>query len=48
MPPGQPSTAVWWGLIGELTSDGHPDLVVAADYDPGLRYLSLTAFDARP
>ena len=49
MPPGQPSTAVWWGLIDELTGDaGHPDLLVAADYDPGLRYLSLTAFDAGP
>jgi 4-hydroxymandelate oxidase len=48
MPPGQPSTGVWWGLIDELTSDaGHPDLVVAADYDPGLRYLCLTAFDTR-
>jgi hypothetical protein len=46
MPPGQPSTGVWWGLIDELTSDaGHPDLLVAADYDPGLRYLCLTAFD---
>jgi 4-hydroxymandelate oxidase len=46
MPPGQPSTAVWWGLIDELASDaGHPDLLVAADYDPGLRYLCLTAFD---
>jgi 4-hydroxymandelate oxidase len=47
MPPGQPSTGVWWGLVDELTSDaGHPDLLVAADYDPGLRYLCLTAFDA--
>lgn len=46
MPPGQPSTGVWWGLVDELTSDaGHPDLLVAADYDPGLRYLCLTAFD---
>jgi 4-hydroxymandelate oxidase len=46
MPPGQPSTGVWWGLIDELTSDaGHPDLLVAADYDPDLRYLCLTAFD---
>jgi 4-hydroxymandelate oxidase len=45
MPPGQPSTAVWWGLIDELTSaDDHPDLVVVADYDPGLRYLCLAAF----
>jgi len=46
MPPGQPSTGVWWGLLDELASDAsHPDLVVAADYDPGLRYLCLTAFD---
>jgi 4-hydroxymandelate oxidase len=45
MPPGQPSTGVWWGLVDELTSDaGRPDLLVAADYDPGLRYLCLTAF----
>jgi hypothetical protein len=49
MPPGQPSTGVWWGLIDELASDaGRPDLLVAADYDPGLRYLCLTAFDTRP
>ncbi len=46
MPPGQPSTGVWWGLIDELTGDaGHPDLLVAGDYDPGLRYLCLTAFE---
>jgi 4-hydroxymandelate oxidase len=49
MPPGQPSTGVWWGLIDELAGDaGHPDLVVAADYDPELRYLCLTAFDTGP
>ncbi len=47
MPPGQPSTGVWWGLIGELAgSAGRLDLVVAADYDPALRYLCLTAFAA--
>jgi hypothetical protein len=46
MPPGQPSTGVWWGLIDELGSEaGRPGLVVAADYDPGLRYLCLTAFE---
>lgn len=52
MPPGQPSTDVWWGLIDELTSDKDPDapvdptsLLVAADYDPHLRYLCLTAID---
>ena len=49
MPPGQPATGVWWGLIDALTADpGHPDLVVAADYDPGLGYLCLTALDAGP
>jgi hypothetical protein len=46
MPPGQPSTEVWWGIIDELTADaGRPDLVVAADYDPALCYLCLAAFD---
>jgi 4-hydroxymandelate oxidase len=46
MPPGQPSTDVWWGLVDELAGDaGQPGLVVAADYDPGLGYLCLTAFD---
>jgi hypothetical protein len=46
MPPGQPSTEVWWGLIDELTAGaGRPDLVVAADYDPALCYLCLAAFD---
>jgi len=49
MPPGQPSTEVWWGLIDELTVDARrPDLVVAADYDPALCYLCLAAFDTRP
>lgn len=46
MPPGQPCTGVWWGLIDELT--GRAGLVVAADYDPRLRYLCLTAFDTSP
>jgi len=46
MPAGQPATAVWWGLVDELTGPaGAPDLLVAADYDPGLRYLCLTALD---
>jgi hypothetical protein len=52
MPPGQPSTDVWWGLIDELVGDadpaGRPDLLVVADYDPHLRYLCLTAFGAGP
>jgi 4-hydroxymandelate oxidase len=47
MPAGHPSTGVWCGLIDELTTDAGRDcLLVAADYDPGLRYLCLTAFDA--
>jgi hypothetical protein len=46
MPPGQPSTEAWWGLIDELDAGaGRQDLVVAADYDPGLRYLCLAAFE---
>jgi hypothetical protein len=47
MPPGQPSTGVWWGLIDELTGDGD-DLgtLVVADYDAQLRYLCLCAFEA--
>ncbi|HET9899056.1 MAG TPA: hypothetical protein VFQ44_29380 [Streptosporangiaceae bacterium] len=48
MPPGQPSTDIWWGLVDELASDaGRPGLLVLADYDPDLRYLCLTAL-ARP
>ncbi len=47
MPPGQPSTGVWWGLVDELTSDpGHPGTLVVADYDTQLRYLCLAAFEA--
>jgi hypothetical protein len=53
MPPGQPSTDVWWGLIDELAegadrSASRPDLLVLADYDPHLRYLCLAAFSAGP
>jgi 4-hydroxymandelate oxidase len=49
MPPGQPATGVWWGLVDELAADaGQQDLLVAADYDPDLRYLCLTAFDTGP
>jgi hypothetical protein len=44
-PPGQPATGVWWELIDELDATGRPDLLVAADYDPDLRYLCLTAFE---
>ena len=47
--PGQPATGVWSALIDELTGDsGQPDLVVAADYDPDLRYLCLTGFATPP
>jgi hypothetical protein len=50
IPPGQPSTGVWWGLIDELAGGAAPPArLVAADYDPGLRYLCLAAIDgARP
>lgn len=49
MPAGQPLTGVWWGMIDELGDGGFdPGLVVAADYDPGLRYLCLTAFEKEP
>lgn len=49
MPPGQPATGVWWGLIDELTGqDGDPGTVVVADYDPQLRYLCLCAFELVP
>jgi hypothetical protein len=51
MPPGQPSTGVWWGLLDELSGEAgqaRPGFVVAADYDPHLRYLCLTAFDLSP
>jgi hypothetical protein len=45
LPPGQPGTDVWWGLVGELTSHAEPaGLLVLADYDPQLGYLCLTAF----
>jgi hypothetical protein len=45
-PTGQPSTGVWWELAEALTcaADG-PDLLVAADYDPALRYLCLAAIE---
>lgn len=44
VPPGQPLTGVWSALVDRLAErDERPDLVVAADYDPGLRYLSMLA-----
>jgi hypothetical protein len=49
MPPGQPSTGVWWGLTDALAgTEGRPGLLVAADYDPSLRYLCLSAFETGP
>jgi hypothetical protein len=48
MPPGQPSTGLWWGLADELAGGADaPGLLVAGDYDPGLGYLCLTAFERR-
>ena len=44
-PPGQPSTGIWWELTGQLDDAGGADLLVAADYDPGLRYLCLAAIE---
>jgi 4-hydroxymandelate oxidase len=47
--PGQPATGVWSDLIDQLrVDDGRPELVVAADYDPDLRYLCLTGFATGP
>lgn len=48
VPPGQPCTGVWQVLADELTDSGRqPGLLVVADYDPGLRYLSLTSFETK-
>jgi hypothetical protein len=49
MPASQPFTGVWWGVIDELNaSTGDRILLIAADYDPGLRYLCLTVFEKEP
>lgn len=48
-PAGQPYTGVWWELAGQLpdrAADG--GLVLLADYDRTLGYLSLAALDAGP
>ena len=46
VPAGQPMTGVWWSIVGELGADAvDPLVVVAADYDPGLRYLCLTVLE---
>ncbi|MEU1755770.1 2-hydroxy-acid oxidase [Micromonospora matsumotoense] len=45
-PPGQPTTGLWWTLLDRLTDQpGRPRPVVAADYDPDLRYLCLVSWD---
>jgi hypothetical protein len=49
VPAGQPFTGVWWGIIDELevnSNDG--GRLIAADYDPGLRYLCLTVLEKEP
>jgi hypothetical protein len=49
VPPGQPFTGVWSALIDELGSTGgNRSLLVAADYDPSLRYLNMAAFGTGP
>jgi hypothetical protein len=54
LPAGQPMTGVWWGLLDDIgAGSGQPgsgdcSVVVAADYDPALRYLCLTAFEKEP
>ncbi|MDX5458273.1 2-hydroxy-acid oxidase [Micromonospora tulbaghiae] len=45
-PPRQPSTGVWWALLDRLAGDAaRPRPVVAADYEPGLGYLSVVALE---
>jgi 4-hydroxymandelate oxidase len=44
-PVDQPSTGIWWQLLDELNGPDRPDLLVAADYDPQLRYLCLAAIE---
>jgi hypothetical protein len=45
--PGQWCTAVWSELARELATPSTEDrVVVAIEYDPGLRYLGLAVFDA--
>ncbi|WP_431874994.1 2-hydroxy-acid oxidase [Micromonospora marina] len=44
-PPRQPSTGVWWALLDRLAADARPRTVVAADYEPGLGYLSVVALE---
>ncbi|MEU7808522.1 2-hydroxy-acid oxidase [Micromonospora chalcea] len=43
-PGRQPSTGVWWALLDRLAGDAaRPRTVLAADYEPGLGYLSVVA-----
>ncbi|MFI6130636.1 2-hydroxy-acid oxidase [Micromonospora sp. NPDC051141] len=42
MPPGQPSTGVWWALLDQL-ANGAAARVVVVDYDAELHYLCLVA-----
>ncbi|WP_431944086.1 2-hydroxy-acid oxidase [Micromonospora marina] len=45
-PQRQPSTGVWWALLDRLAADAaRPRAVVAADYEPGLGYLSVVALE---
>ena len=45
-PPGQPTTGLWWTLLDRLTDrPGRSRPVVAADYDPDLRYLCLVTWE---
>ncbi|WMF04495.1 2-hydroxy-acid oxidase [Micromonospora robiginosa] len=42
MPPGQPSTGVWWALLDRIDAGpDRPGAVLVADYEPDLRYLCL-------
>jgi hypothetical protein len=42
---GSPYTGMWWELAAELAAPQHARRVLAADYDPVLRILSVTAAD---
>ncbi|WP_433232096.1 2-hydroxy-acid oxidase [Micromonospora sp. CA-248260] len=44
-PPGQPVTGLWWTLLDRLADPDRSRPVVAADYDPDLRYLCLVSWD---
>lgn len=45
-PARQPSTGLWWALLDRLAGDAtRPRPVVAADYEPGLGYLSVVALE---